>query len=266
MADSDLCGENEGKDFLNAYKDRERAEAYAALELPGTYHLAYRDLPNIFRKHLTGKKALDFGCGAGRSTRFLKDYGFAAAGVDISEEMILQAKARDPGGRYDLIQDGNFTRFEENFYDLVLSVFTFDNIPGKEHRTELLRKLARLMGSNGRMILVDSTPEIYLHEWASFSTERFPENRFARSGQKVKTIITDSVDRRPVEDILWFNEDYLESFANAGLEPVELHYPLGKEKDGYEWVNEKEIAPWVIYVLQKLRSDPDNGVGIANSP
>jgi hypothetical protein len=33
--------------FTNAYADAERAEPYARLEFPGTYYLAFRDLPNI---------------------------------------------------------------------------------------------------------------------------------------------------------------------------------------------------------------------------
>ena len=47
-----------------------------------------------------------------------------------------------------------------------------------------------------------SSPEIYLHEWASFSTKEYPENRFARSGDVVRIITKDFADRRPAEDIL----------------------------------------------------------------
>ena len=31
--------------FTNVYDDAQRAEAYGTLECPGTYYLAYRDLP-----------------------------------------------------------------------------------------------------------------------------------------------------------------------------------------------------------------------------
>ena len=34
-------------DFANVYEDTRRAAAYANLEFPGTYYLAYRDLPDI---------------------------------------------------------------------------------------------------------------------------------------------------------------------------------------------------------------------------
>jgi hypothetical protein len=32
-------------DFRNVYEDSKRADAYAKMEFPGTYYLAYRDLP-----------------------------------------------------------------------------------------------------------------------------------------------------------------------------------------------------------------------------
>ena len=88
---------------FNFYEDREYAEAYSRLEFPGTYYLAFRDLPSLFEKHIKGTRALDFGCGAGRSTRFLKQIGFDAIGVDISEGMLEQARQKDPGGDYRLI-------------------------------------------------------------------------------------------------------------------------------------------------------------------
>ena len=49
--------------FSNVYDDTERAKAYAALEFPGTYYLAYRDLPAIIAQYVAGREALDFGCG-----------------------------------------------------------------------------------------------------------------------------------------------------------------------------------------------------------
>ena len=50
--------------FKNVYGDPRFADAYARLQFPGTYSLAYRDLPALLAKHVTGKAALDFGCGA----------------------------------------------------------------------------------------------------------------------------------------------------------------------------------------------------------
>ncbi len=238
-------------EFSNVYEDAKRAEAYARLEFPGTYYLAYRDLPNIISKHVTGKKALDFGCGTGRSTRFLRKLGFDAVGVDISRDMVRRAEEKDPEGDYRVVEDGNFSQFKDGTCDLVLSVFTFDNVPNLEKKLRNFRELKRLLKGEGRIVNLVSSPEIYTHEWASFSTKDFPENKKARSGDRVKIIMTDVEDRRPVEDVVWSDKSYRAVFGETGLRVIETYKPLAKNSEPYQWVNETKIAPWVIYVLGK---------------
>jgi SAM-dependent methyltransferase len=236
-------------EFSNVYDDRTRAAAYAGLEFPGTYYLAYRDLPAIIGQHVRGRKALDFGCGAGRSTRFLRALGFDTLGVDISEHMLAQARERDPAGAYRLVPDGDLGGVAAGTYDLVLSAFTFDNVPTMEKKIALLSSLMRLLQPGGRIVNLVSAPEIYLNEWASFSTRDFPENRSARSGDTVRIVMLDVEDKRPVEDILWTDADYREAYRHAGLIPLETHRPLAQRTEAQPWVSETTIAPWVIYVL-----------------
>jgi SAM-dependent methyltransferase len=237
--------------FSNVYDDRRRAEAYSNLEFPGTYYLAYRDLPAIIAEHVKGRGALDFGCGAGRSTRFLKKLGFDAIGIDISNSMIDLAKNADAGGTYQLVEDGDLSAFEPNCFDVVLSAFAFDNIPTVSKRRDLLRSLRRLLNADGCIILLGSRPEIYTHEWASFTTKDFPENSGAKSGETVRIVMKDVTDRRPVVDFVWFHEDYLNLFAASELDVIAHYTPLGREDEPYNWLTETSIAPWVIYVLKR---------------
>jgi SAM-dependent methyltransferase len=242
--------------FSNVYEDKKRAEEYSTLEFPGTYYLAYRDLPKIIRSHAKGNSAIDFGCGTGRSTRFLRSLGFHVIGIDISKEMVRLAKEKDPTGDYRLIINDDLSIFPKNSYDLVLSVFTFDNIPTKMKKVDLFGNLGNLLNTNGRMINLVSSPEIYTHEWASFSTNDFPKNHTAKSGDIVRIIQTDIDDKRPVEDILWTNASYLETFQNAGLTVEKTYKPLAKKQEPYPWINETQIAPWVIYILKKRKKRP----------
>jgi hypothetical protein len=62
-------------------------------------------------------------------------------------------------------------------------------------------------------------------------------------------------DRRPVEDVVWFFEDYLRLFDASELELITFHAPLARENERYEWLSETSIAPWIIYVLKKKRLD-----------
>lgn len=239
-------------DFSNVYEDAKRADSYAKLEFPGTYYLAYRDLPAIiFEQVKGGRSALDFGCGTGRSTRFLKKLGFCVVGVDISRDMVRKARELDPSRDYRLVVDGDLSQFEDETFDLALSAFTFDNIPTMEKKVRNFSEIGRVLKGEGRMVSVVSSPEIYLHEWASFSTKDFPENWRAKSGDRVRIVMTDVEDRRPVEDVVWMDESYRETYRNARLELIEMYKPLAKEDEPYKWVNETKIAPWVIYVLKK---------------
>ncbi len=234
--------------FSNVYEDDRRAAAYDQLEFPGTYYLAFRDVPALIVQHVHGDIALDFGCGAGRSTRFLKKLGLQTVGADISEDMLARARVRDPQGLYiqtsetlDALGDGRF--------HLIFSAFTFDNIPTAEQKLVYFRELAARLHDGGRFINLVSSPEIYTHEWASFTTKDFPENKSARSGEQVKIIMTDVEDSRPVVDVIWSEAAYRDLYAQARLQVLELHRPLGKPEEPFAWKSETTVAPWTIYVL-----------------
>ena len=250
--------------FSNVYDDQARSAAYATLEFPGTYFLAFRDLPAIIRAHVQGKRAVDFGCGAGRSTRFLRGLGFEVVGVDIAAPMLARARERDPEGDYRLLGEG-VRDLGPGAWDLVLSAFTFDNIPTREGKVSSFRDLAALLRPEGRIVNLVSAPEIYVNEWASFSTRDFPANRAARCGDEVRIVMLDVEDRRPVVDVLWTDEGYRDVYAAAGLHKVASHRPLGRPEDRQPWVSEERIAPWVIDVLAPLtsRSSPP---GTASCP
>ncbi len=113
--------------FENSWGNQRRAESYSKLEFPNTYYLAYRDLPEIISTHVKGDLAVDFGCGTGRSTRFLKDLGFKVVGIDIAADMLEIAKKSDPSGDYQLVENGKYSHLGLGKFDLVQSIFTFDN-------------------------------------------------------------------------------------------------------------------------------------------
>ncbi len=240
-------------EFRNSYEDARRAAAYDELEFGGTYHLAFRDLPDLLRAHVAGDRAVDFGCGTGRTSRLLTGLGFDVVGLDISAEMVAVARERDPGGDYRVIADGDFSAVAPASRDLVLSAFTFDNIPGRERRARLFRGLRGLLAPGGKLVNIVSTPEIYLHEWVTFTTREFlEENRRARPGDVVRIVTTDYSDGRPVEDIVWPDDAYRETYREAGLDVVAYELPVARGDEGVDWRTETAIAPWAVYVLRAL--------------
>jgi SAM-dependent methyltransferase len=149
--------------FGNVYEDEERARAYATLQFPGTYYLAFRDLPSLIRRYNRGSSALDFGCGTDRSTRFLRNLGLSVVGADISQAMLDQARALDPLGQYHLIGDNIAGEFPPGSFDVILAAFTFDNVP-TEAKGNALSVLRTLLASDGCLLLVVSSPAIDVNE------------------------------------------------------------------------------------------------------
>ena len=86
----------------------------------------------------------------------------------------------------------------------------------------------------------------------TFSTRDFPDNASARSDDVVRILTTTYSDNRPVDDILWTDEDYRAAFGEAGLEIERVERPLGTDDDGIQWVSETRIAPWTIYILKPV--------------
>ncbi|HUG27889.1 MAG TPA: class I SAM-dependent methyltransferase [Gemmatimonadales bacterium] len=236
--------------FPNAYTDAARAGAYADLEFAGTYWLAFRDIPDLIARHVTGTSALDFGCGAGRSTRFLQSQGFTTVGVDISSAMLAHARVRDPSGTYLQVPDGDLSSLSRRRFDLVFCAYPFDNIAGQDRRVQLFRELGELLGVEGRLINLVSSPALYHHDWLSFSAREFPENPGASDGEAVRVTIREGADQRPVDDLYWTDASYRDTYAAAGLTLVETHRPLGRGNDPHRWTTELTVSPWAIYVLR----------------
>ena len=232
------------------YDDVELADYYSSLDYRGTFGLAVRDLPEIIARQATGSTALDFACGGGRSARFLKSLGFETVGVDISQAMLANAVERDPGGQYLLVGDADLSALSGRTFDLVHSAFPFCSTKTREKMRVILNELKNALAPEGCLIVVEPTDDFYRCEWLSFSTAAFAENMTAKSGDPVGAVFRDRMDQ-PVYDTLWTDEDYRQSFEAVGLRLLETHLPRARYDDPEPWVSERDIAPWVIYVLSR---------------
>ncbi|MCP4318888.1 MAG: class I SAM-dependent methyltransferase [Hyphomicrobiales bacterium] len=239
----------------NTYGATDITDFYDCMEeYQGTYKLAVHDLPDIIARHVTGTAALDFACGCGRSTRFVMRLGFDVVGADVSEAMLTNARRRDPEGKYFLVGDGDLGSLKGSAFNLILSAFPLSNMTTRTGIAKILTEQKTLLAPDGRLILIEANPILYHHEWVSFTTAAFPENVDAKSGDPVPVHYRGRMDK-PVVDILWTDEDYRHCFKSADLRCLDVQRPLAAEDDPGPWFSEREIAPWVIYVLEATRAD-----------
>jgi ubiquinone/menaquinone biosynthesis C-methylase UbiE len=79
-------------------------------------------------------RALDLGCGIGRQTILFEEFGIEGYGIDISSVALKEAKELSRSMGYDMdyrfkILNKIEIPFEDNYFDLVISINTLHNLP-----------------------------------------------------------------------------------------------------------------------------------------
>ncbi|MCR9192827.1 MAG: class I SAM-dependent methyltransferase [Gammaproteobacteria bacterium] len=213
----------------------------------GTAFLAFRDMSKIISKHIEGINALDFGCGAGRSSRMLKACGLKVTGVDISPQMIEQAMKSSEDIKYILIEKNCFKDIGEK-YNLILISFVLMEMPSKQEIVMLIKNLSNVLAENGRMIIIVASDDLYIKNWLSIETNLY-SNMNKNSGDIARVYLKDY--QVTIDDYLWTESDCEECFKKSNMLIQEKLKPLGILSDGKNWVDEYSYAPFAIYVLSK---------------
>ena len=226
--------------------DHYPAELYTHRDMQNTDLLAFRFVAES--GILRVRTVLDLGCGAGRSTRFLKGLGNSAIGIDRDANMIAEARRHDATGDYRVVPRGSVFPMDDASFSAVFSSWMILEEGEEAEIIRILKECRRVLEADGDAIIVTNTPEFYGSRWLSCRVDH-PENALPlRSGQRVKaTLLPEGVE---VSDFFWSDSDYRRFFATAGFRVQDTHYPIGRKNDPLPWRNELTIAPYVIYHLQ----------------
>lgn len=210
-------------------------------------YLAYRDIPGIIKKYVHGKKALDYGVGTGFSADFLYELGFEVCGADINPHMLAAAQQTHPELPLFLIKN-NYLPLSNLTQDLVFSSFVLFEIGSESQMTSYLEEAQRVLKHEGIFIALTGSQEVYTRDWAYLKVD-YPENENLKSGDVARSYVIDA----DIEfiDYFWTEADYRKMFANAKLEILEVHYPLGKAGDPYFCKDELTYSPYLIIIAKK---------------
>jgi SAM-dependent methyltransferase len=106
------------------------------------------------------RRALDFGCGLGRTTRALAPWFSAVCGVDVSPKLVAEATSlnRDAANcSFEVNAAEDLARFESGAFDLVHSILVLQHLPSTALIRRYIAEFVRVTDPSG--LVVFQVPE-----------------------------------------------------------------------------------------------------------
>lgn len=133
-------------------KNRESYNKIAKL-FSSTRSYLWHDLTPFLDYIQENERVLDVGCGNGRLLDLLKDIRVQYLGVDFSENLIAEAKAKHPGAQFKVLDINELDKLDERF-DVVSCVSVLNHFP-LEDQKKIVEKISSVLRPNGYLLLVN---------------------------------------------------------------------------------------------------------------
>jgi SAM-dependent methyltransferase len=127
-------------------------EAYAAF-LAGWDENFYAKYANVVQPEVAGDRVLDVGCGVGQVVRRLRDAGFDAVGVEVSEPNVARARSF---GLNCQMYDGRRLPFPDAHFASVGALNVLEHV---EEPEAFVAELTRVVRPGGRVVI--SSPNFF---------------------------------------------------------------------------------------------------------
>lgn len=164
-----MAGENTGTYEKNAGKYAERWAGYPFV----------RELDEVARKANASVKILELGCGVGQNCNYLKEKGFDVVGVDLSEEILKEARKRFPGVGF-WKSDARKLCVDSNSFDAVFAIGLFHHLNAEEQK-QTVSEIKRVLKKNGVAFVAAKTSKESAEKQLVELKKLFEENGFAIS-------------------------------------------------------------------------------------
>jgi 2-polyprenyl-3-methyl-5-hydroxy-6-metoxy-1,4-benzoquinol methylase len=122
-----------------------------------------------YQKHLLKnipencRRILDAGCGTGELTKRLTRFSKEVTGIDVSENMINEAKKRNHDERIDYIKISveKYLEETEKQFDVIISIAALHHM----NEEEILKIMKTKLTKNGKILILDLVKTKTIQEW-----------------------------------------------------------------------------------------------------
>jgi ubiquinone/menaquinone biosynthesis C-methylase UbiE len=147
----------------------------------------------------------DMGCGPGQVARYLHERGAHAIGIDLSEQMIRQARRLNPGLEF---RQGNMLALdiEDKAWAAIAAFYSIIHIPREEVVTTL-HELKRVLQPSGLLLVAFhiGTEVLHLEDWWELPVSAdfvfFLASEMQAYLQSAGFLIEDLIERPPYPDV-----------------------------------------------------------------
>ena len=219
---------------------KENAETYSQLGIKGTtYEPGFNEASKILGD-LTGKVALDFGSGAGRTAQLLLSMGAKkVVGIDHSQIMIEQVK-RLESNKLKFVKIDEKIPFYNNTFDVSLCAHVFVEVSSLEEMTQKSNEVFRVLKPGGLWVIITNNSKAIGREYISYG---YKKKNNLKSGDEITCTIKKGDDGFDIGDYYWSEEDYKRVLEKVGFKVESMTFP---KMTGDGWLDETEVAPHVV--------------------
>lgn len=180
-------------------------------------------------------KVLDVGTGSGFFSILLSENGFETYGIDISENMLIEANKMsvERGARVEFIQmDSGELQFDDNFFDMVISRNLTWTLPDVE---KAYNEWSRVLKKNGVLLNFDANYYKALDEESDSFSDEAPyghsnlDEEMRRENKEITLSMPSAKYDRPKWDV--------EQLKNLGYKSCGYDLSLGDRILGYMNLN-----------------------------
>ncbi|MBN2369896.1 MAG: class I SAM-dependent methyltransferase [Vicinamibacteria bacterium] len=249
------------------------AEEYARIGLIGTYLLSAQAVWDKLQPvRETIQTLVDFGCGAGKSTRAaalcVRPRG-TVIGVDISAEMVAQAVKSTEESRATLpdvtfvykqilVEEGmEKIPLADGTADAVTTTMVLQEMQTEDQLQNVVGEIGRITKQGGWFVAVCVNDAITCEEYTAFTYAPFPENKNRRGNYvKSRSTVSNIVWEK---DRFWSREILARRIERAGFRIRSIEYPLADERippfpdnPSRPWKDELTFSPLMVFWAWKL--------------